>query len=91
MLCTTSVGGHLSWFELDGKRWFARAVCIQHDRWMIPADRACQASAFLQKMASDVNLEALDGLRTPQVARGTSEDDHGPVFLPMRRKLKITA
>ena len=58
---------------------------------MIPANRAYQASAFLQKMAGDVNLEALDSLRPPQVARGTSEDAHGPVFLPMRRKLKITA
>ena len=26
VLCTTSLGGHLSWFETGGGRWFARAV-----------------------------------------------------------------
>ena len=28
VLCTTSLGGHLSWFELGGGRWFAKAVSI---------------------------------------------------------------
>ncbi|OCL14433.1 carboxylesterase-like protein [Glonium stellatum] len=26
VLCTTSLGGHLSWFELGGQRWFAKAI-----------------------------------------------------------------
>ncbi|KAF1814459.1 AB-hydrolase YheT [Eremomyces bilateralis CBS 781.70] len=26
VLCTTSLGGHLAWFETGGSRWFARAV-----------------------------------------------------------------
>ena len=26
VLCTTTLGGHLSWFELGGSRWFAQAV-----------------------------------------------------------------
>jgi uncharacterized protein len=26
VLCTTSLGGHLSWFEIGGGRWFARVV-----------------------------------------------------------------
>ncbi|MCJ1337040.1 hypothetical protein MMC09_002319 [Bachmanniomyces sp. S44760] len=26
VLCTTSLGGHLSWFEMGGGRWFARAA-----------------------------------------------------------------
>lgn len=26
VLCTTNWGGHLSWFQLGGKRWFATAV-----------------------------------------------------------------
>lgn len=26
VLVTTSAGGHLSWFELNGERWFARTV-----------------------------------------------------------------
>lgn len=28
VLCTTSLGGHLSWFELGGGRWFAKVVCL---------------------------------------------------------------
>ena len=24
VLCTTSMGGHLSWFESGGRRWFAK-------------------------------------------------------------------
>jgi hypothetical protein len=28
VLCTTSLGGHLSWFELGGGRWFPRAVSM---------------------------------------------------------------
>ena len=28
VLCTTSGGGHLSWFELGGGRWFAKPVSI---------------------------------------------------------------
>ena len=26
VLCTTSMGGHLSWFETGGGRWFAKPV-----------------------------------------------------------------
>lgn len=26
VLCTTSLGGHLSWFEMGGGRWFAKPV-----------------------------------------------------------------
>lgn len=26
-MATTGIGGHLSWFEGGGGRWFARAVC----------------------------------------------------------------
>lgn len=26
VLCTTSLGGHLSWFENGGGRWFAKPV-----------------------------------------------------------------
>jgi len=28
VLCTTSVGGHLSWFEVGGGRWFAKPVGV---------------------------------------------------------------
>jgi predicted alpha/beta-fold hydrolase len=26
VLCTTSLGGHLSWFEVGGGRWFSKVV-----------------------------------------------------------------
>ena len=26
LLCTTSLGGHLSWFEIGGGRWFSKPV-----------------------------------------------------------------
>lgn len=26
VLCMTSLGGHLSWFESDGERWFTKPV-----------------------------------------------------------------
>ena len=28
VLCTTSMGGHLGWFEIGGGRWFAKPVGI---------------------------------------------------------------
>jgi hypothetical protein len=27
VLCTTSLGGHLSWFEIGGGRWHAKPIC----------------------------------------------------------------
>ncbi|KAF2397195.1 hydrolase, alpha/beta fold family [Trichodelitschia bisporula] len=27
VLCSTSLGGHLSWFEIGGERWFSRSAC----------------------------------------------------------------
>jgi len=27
VLCSTSLGGHLSWFEIGGGRWHAKPVC----------------------------------------------------------------
>ena len=30
VLCTTSLGGHLSWFESGGGRWYAKPV--RHDQ-----------------------------------------------------------
>lgn len=32
VLCTTSLGGHLSWFESNGERWFAKPVDIPGNR-----------------------------------------------------------
>ncbi len=76
VLCTTTLGGHLSWFELGGGRWFTKA-----------------ASAFLQKMARDIDLEkksAYDEDFEGHVVRQQREPLK-PVFEPMRRKLHIPA
>lgn len=27
VMCSTSTGGHLSWFEVGGTRWFSKPVC----------------------------------------------------------------
>jgi len=73
VLCTTSLGGHLSWFELGGGRWFAKAT-----------------TAFLQKMAREVNLEMLssDDSYDGEIVRGQRQPLK-PVFEPMRRKLHL--
>jgi predicted alpha/beta-fold hydrolase len=28
VMCSTSTGGHLSWFEVGGTRWFSKPVCF---------------------------------------------------------------
>jgi predicted alpha/beta-fold hydrolase len=30
VLCTTSLGGHLGWFEMDGGRWHGKPVSSKH-------------------------------------------------------------
>lgn len=38
VLCTTSLGGHLSWFEIGGGRWFAKVVsCL----FLSTLDQSC--------------------------------------------------
>lgn len=74
VLCTTSLGGHLSWFELGGGRWFAKA-----------------STAFLQKMARNVDFESIpheDAALEGWVAR-QDRDPLRPVFQPTRRKLDL--
>lgn len=29
VMCTTTWGGHLSWFESGGSRWFTKPVCCK--------------------------------------------------------------
>jgi hypothetical protein len=35
VLCTTSLGGHLSWFEFGGHRWHARPVIHYLPPWVL--------------------------------------------------------
>jgi predicted alpha/beta-fold hydrolase len=37
ILCTTSLGGHLSWFELGGHRWHSKPVRL-HSPHALPRD-----------------------------------------------------
>jgi hypothetical protein len=60
VLCTTSLGGHLSWFELGGGRWFAKAVSTPDPTALF------MASLMLYK---DHCLLAKDGLQN-----GSRED-----------------
>jgi hypothetical protein len=94
VLCTTSLGGHLSWFELGGGRWFAKAVSTPdplHRLW----SRLCsvKTTAFLQKMACEMDLEKMpnsDGTFEGEIA-GRKREPLKPVFEPMRRKLHLPA
>jgi predicted alpha/beta-fold hydrolase len=39
VLCTTTLGGHLSWFELGGTRWFAKPVSgMIYPPWLLDSD-----------------------------------------------------
>ncbi|ERF69292.1 hypothetical protein EPUS_03996 [Endocarpon pusillum Z07020] len=73
VLCTTSLGGHLSWFELGGGRWFARV----------------QTEAFFNKMAFEIDVPEqleVDGVLDSLKNTG---DPGRPRFEPMRRKLHV--
>ncbi|KAJ2894111.1 uncharacterized protein MKZ38_007924 [Zalerion maritima] len=38
VLCTTSLGGHLSWFEVGGGRWHAKPICNFFNRMAFEVD-----------------------------------------------------
>ncbi|KAI9813788.1 MAG: hypothetical protein M1827_003578 [Pycnora praestabilis] len=73
VLCTTSLGGHLSWFEVGGGRWFTKPVIgfLQKMAEDIDLDRT-----------SDNIVNNANGTGEPQV-KGR------PTFSPMRRKLHV--
>ena len=94
VLCTTSLGGHLSWFELGGGRWFAKAVStpdpLRH-LWFHLC--SVKTTAFLQKMACEMDLEKMpnsDGTFEGEIVRRKREPLK-PIFEPMRRKLHLPA
>ncbi|KAK8191120.1 Alpha/Beta hydrolase protein [Phyllosticta capitalensis] len=72
VLCATSLGGHLSWFQSNGDRWFAKA-----------------AAAFLDKVAKDIDLSAIQPKQSHNGSVGASEAGKRPVYEPMRRKWHI--
>ncbi|KAJ9612527.1 hypothetical protein H2200_004124 [Cladophialophora chaetospira] len=77
VLCTTPGGGHLSWFELGGRRWFERATTA----FFQTMARDIDLDAISK---TDVNGAPLEG----QISRGDRQPLK-PVFEPMRRKMHI--
>ena len=94
VLCTTSLGGHLSWFELGGGRWFAKAVSTPDPlRRLWSHLYSVKTTAFLQKMACEMDLEKMpnsDGTIEGEIV-GRRREPLKPVFEPMRRRLHLPA
>jgi predicted alpha/beta-fold hydrolase len=74
VLCTTSLGGHLSWFELGGGRWFSKASTAFFQKMVREVD-------FEKISHEDASLEGW-------VSR-QDRDPLRPVFQPTRRKLDL--
>ncbi|KAK2749429.1 hypothetical protein FQN57_006363 [Myotisia sp. PD_48] len=75
VMCTTSWGGHLSWFEWGGGRWFTKPVTNFLNKMATEIDL---------EASPEVTERSAKRQRDP-------EDADGPVpdFKPMRRKLKL--
>ncbi|KAK7526498.1 alpha/beta hydrolase fold family protein [Phyllosticta citriasiana] len=72
VLCATAMGGHLSWFQSNGDRWFAKA-----------------AVAFLDKIAKDIDLGAIQTTPGQNGNGDASEAGKRAMYEPMRRKWHI--
>ena len=75
VLCTTSLGGHLSWYELGGGRWFSKAstAFFQKMAREVDFEQIPPKAAVLEGW---VSRQDRDPLR--------------PVFQPTRRKLDLS-
>lgn len=91
VLCTTSFGGHLSWFETSGGRWFAKPVRhVEGAKKMPTLTDGLKVAKFLNSMAREVTSLSLP--KTSEQAgtmANTSLGNEGHLFQPMRRKLQI--
>ncbi|EXJ80479.1 hypothetical protein A1O1_08624 [Capronia coronata CBS 617.96] len=76
VLCTTPGGGHLSWFELGGRRWFPRVTTPFFQKMAREVDLDA-----ISKVEGDGKLEG-------QISR-TDREPLKPVFEPMRRKMHV--
>jgi hypothetical protein len=91
VLCSTSMGGHLGWFEIGGGRWFVKPVSTS----LSPAFVAIiltqfpQTVNFLRAMAEDVDLVALDKQLQASYDAPTSSTSSRPVYQAMRRKMEL--
>ncbi|KAK5154386.1 hypothetical protein LTR04_006012 [Oleoguttula sp. CCFEE 6159] len=77
VLCTTTTGGHLSWFESGGQRWFARPAVNFLQKMAKEIDFEATNKRLLLRNANGSAMPDADAQKTPFV------------FEPMRRKLHI--
>ena len=91
VLCKTSLGGHLSWFESGGGRWFAKPV--RHVETAIQISLLIDGSKvarFLGLIAR--NIQSVDFTQASKQADMTANNragGKGVLFHTMRRKLQI--
>ncbi|KAI1910211.1 hypothetical protein LOZ53_003278 [Ophidiomyces ophidiicola] len=78
VMCTTTWGGHLSWFESDGSRWFTKPVTGFLNKMATEIDL-------------DLPVRVESGLSSQQVPVTLAPKVDGPIpnFQPMRRKCKM--
>ncbi|KAF3483716.1 medium-chain fatty acid ethyl ester synthase/esterase 1 [Arthroderma uncinatum] len=79
VMCTTSWGGHLSWFEYGGGRWFTKPVVNFLNKMVSDIDLDAPVTVVEDPLESDPVLIP---------ASGKADGPH-PDFKPMRRKLHM--
>ncbi|KAK2796963.1 hypothetical protein FQN51_008929 [Onygenales sp. PD_10] len=86
VMCTTSWGGHLSWFEYGGTRWFTKPITTFLNKMATEID-------FERPFR--VEIEAGEGKDVREVEREAVEKSENegpgpkPDFVPMRRKMEM--
>lgn len=87
-MCSTSLGGHLSWFEWGGNRWFAKPVCQPIFSSLLTACAdIVQVVNFLNKMAREVDMKNSKAA-APSLDEKTKSSSYRPPFdfRPLQRK-----
>lgn len=88
VMITTSLGGHLCWFETGGGRWHPKPVSpnIDKPQGIVQFLTSWQVCNFLNHLAFRVDLDSL----TPSSESVVPErPSHGAAYKPMQRKLEI--
>jgi uncharacterized protein len=84
--CSTSLGGHLAWFEIGGSRWFSRPVRLHELLAILMIAKDCQIENFFSTLANaDFEKDQAESKR-PNVSPDSQILTR---YEPMRRKLTI--
>ena len=89
VLCTTTLGGHLSWFETGGGRWFSKPVRRSTETSRLGYTDQPQVTQFLMRMANEVDLSRLTRDLERRPRDKSMLEMKCPDFNPMRRKLDV--